>query len=204
MTGEETEGDLSKLIYDLPEYFMMTWKELMGMTSTVGSNDTRDCKDDSNSNRESNNNEDYNSQYSDDDWGAPLSDREDDDEGPFYEDHFNDGVDYYDEDIEDDAESKPINIDSGVESEEYGLENMLEVAGKEVEESINIDYDDYPFGRPSNWSYITNGSSRSDPCYDKHGRENLELGSFHNSELGSLTPYTGEEDDIHARLATLD
>ena len=30
------------------------------------------------------------------------------------------------------------------------------------------------------------------------------LKSFHNLELGSLTLYTGEEDDIDARLATLD
>ena len=42
------------------------------------------------------------------------------------------------------------------------------------------------------------------PRYDKHGREILELGLFHNSKLGSLTLYTKEEDDIDARLATLD
>ena len=30
------------------------------------------------------------------------------------------------------------------------------------------------------------------------------MGSFHNSELGSLTPYTEEDDDIDARLANLD
>ena len=36
MTEEEGENDSSKLIYDLPECFMMTWEELMGMTSTVG------------------------------------------------------------------------------------------------------------------------------------------------------------------------
>ena len=30
------------------------------------------------------------------------------------------------------------------------------------------------------------------------------MGSFHNSELGSLTPYTEEEDGIDARLAILD
>ena len=40
--------------------------------------------------------------------------------------------------------------------------------------------------------------------YDKHGREIPELGSFHNSELGSLIPYTKEEDDINARLTALD
>ena len=38
----------------------------------------------------------------------------------------------------------------------------------------------------------------------KHGREIPKLGSFHNSKLGSLTTYTKEEDDIDARLATLD
>ena len=74
----------------------------------------------------------------------------------------------------------------------------------EEKESNNIDYDDYLYGHPSNWSYITNVSLRSGPRYDKHGRNILELGSFHNLELGSLTPYTKEEDDIDARLATLD
>ncbi|KAL0015702.1 hypothetical protein SO802_002771 [Lithocarpus litseifolius] len=49
----------------------------------------------------------------------------------------------------------------------------------------------------------SNSDSES-PQYDKHGREILELGSFHNSELSSLTPYTEEEDDIDARLAALD
>ena len=61
-----------------------------------------------------------------------------------------------------------------------------------------------PMGRPSNWICITDVSSRLGPRYDKHGREILELGSFHNSELGSLTPYIEEKDDIDARLATLD
>ena len=36
MTEEESEEDLSELIYDLPECFMMTWEELMGMMSTTG------------------------------------------------------------------------------------------------------------------------------------------------------------------------
>ena len=53
-------------------------------------------------------------------------------------------------------------------------------------------------------SCIIDGSSRLGPRYDKHGREIPELGSFHNSKLGSLTPYIKEEDDIDARLATLD
>ena len=36
MIEEESKEDPSKLIYDLPECFMMTWEELMGMTSTAG------------------------------------------------------------------------------------------------------------------------------------------------------------------------
>ena len=35
MSKEEKEEDPSKLIYDLPECFMMTWEELMGMTSAA-------------------------------------------------------------------------------------------------------------------------------------------------------------------------
>ena len=36
MTEEETEGDPSELIYDLPKCFIMTWEELIGMTSAAG------------------------------------------------------------------------------------------------------------------------------------------------------------------------
>ena len=46
---------------------------------------------------------------------------------------------------------------------QYRLINVLEVAGEEVEKANNIDYDDHPYGRPSNWSCITDISSRSDP-----------------------------------------
>ena len=85
---------------------------------------------------------------------------------------------------------------------------MLEAVGDEVEaedeEGDDINYDDYPYGRPSDWICIIDVNSRLGPRYDKHGREILKLGSFHNSELGSLTPYIEEEDDIDARLATLD
>ena len=35
MTKEENKEDLSSLIYDLPECFMMTWEELMDKTSTT-------------------------------------------------------------------------------------------------------------------------------------------------------------------------
>ena len=36
MTKEESEKDPSELVCDLLECFMMTWEELMGMTSTAG------------------------------------------------------------------------------------------------------------------------------------------------------------------------
>ena len=36
MFEEEGEKDPSKLIDDLPECFMVTWEELMGMMSAVG------------------------------------------------------------------------------------------------------------------------------------------------------------------------
>ena len=38
MTEEESEMDPSEFIYDLPVCFMITWEELMGMTSTTGYN----------------------------------------------------------------------------------------------------------------------------------------------------------------------
>ena len=98
-------------------------------------------------------------------------------------------------------------MENSTESDEYELENALEAVGEEVEiedeKADDMDYDDYPYERPSDWSCITDVSSRSDPRYDKHGREIPKLGSFHNSELGSLTPYTEEEDDTNARLAIL-
>ena len=171
-------------------------------SSDSNSSDTRDGEDDNNSYSDSNNSEDYDSQDSGSDWGEPPSDREDEDVGLFYEDHSNNDVDYYHRDIEDDAKAEPINMENGTESEEYELENVLE--GEEFEEANNIDYDDYPNRQPLDWSYIIDGSLRLGPQYKKHGKEILELRSFHNSELGSLTPYTEEEDDIDARLATLD
>ena len=36
MTEEESKEDSSELIYDLPKCFMMTWEELMDMTSATG------------------------------------------------------------------------------------------------------------------------------------------------------------------------
>ena len=161
-------------------------------SSDNSSSDNGDGEDDTNSDSESNDSKDYDSQYSGTDWGEPPSDKEDKDVGLFYEDCFNDDVDYYDKDIEDNIEVEPIDMGSDVKSEEFGLENVLESIRKEVEETNNVDYDDCPYGHPSDWSCITDGSSRSGPRYDKHGREILELESFHNSELGSLAPYIEE------------
>ena len=158
---------------------------------------------DGNSDSESNNSEDYDSQYSGNDWGEPPSDREYEDKGLYYKD-YDDDVDHYDEDIEDDAEAELIDMGSDVGSGQYRLINLLEDAGEEIEQANDVDYDDYPYGRLSDWSYITNVNSRSGPRYDKHGRKILELGSFHNLELGSLTLYTEEEDDINVRLVVLD
>ncbi|KAK9997905.1 hypothetical protein SO802_017508 [Lithocarpus litseifolius] len=76
-------------------------------------------------------------------------------------DHSDDGVDYYDGDIEDDAEVEPINMENGTENEEYELENVLDAVREEVEEADNIDYDDYTHRRPSDWSCITDASSKS-------------------------------------------
>ena len=67
-----------------------------------------------------------------------------------------------------------------------------------------MDYNGYPYRHPSDWSCITDVSSRSSPRYDKHGREIPELGSYYDSELGSPTLNTEEEDDLDARLAALD
>jgi len=36
MTEEESKEDPFELIYDLPECFMMTWEELIDMTSATG------------------------------------------------------------------------------------------------------------------------------------------------------------------------
>ena len=71
-------------------------------------------------------------------------------------------------------------------------------------EVVGGDYDEYTYGRPSDWSYITDVSSKSGPQYDKYGREISKLGLFHNSKFDSLIAYTDEEDDIDTRLATLD
>ena len=77
-------------------------------------------------------------------------------------------------------------------------------ARKENGQANDVDYDGYPYRHPLDWSCITDVSSRSDPRYDKHGREIPELGSYYDSELGSPTLNTEEEDDLDARLAALD
>ena len=91
-------------------------------SSDSSSSGNGDSKDDSNSDSESNNSENYDSQYSGNNWCEPPNDREDEDVGPFYEDHSNDDVDYYDRDIKDDAEAEPIDMENGSESEENKLE----------------------------------------------------------------------------------
>ena len=113
-------------------------------------------------------------------------------------------MDYYDGDIKDDAEAEPIDMENGAESKENMLEPVQDKVEVKDEKADDIDYDDYPYGRPLNWRCITNVSSRLGPQYDKHGKEILELGSFHNLEFSPLTPYTEEKDDINARLATLE
>ena len=66
--------------------------------------------DDSNTNSDDNNNKNYDSLYSNDDWGELPSERD---------------VDYYDQDIEDDIEA---NRWSDTDSDQYRLINVLENA----------------------------------------------------------------------------
>ncbi|KAK4581479.1 hypothetical protein RGQ29_024918 [Quercus rubra] len=70
-------------------------------SSNSSSNDSGPDDDDSNTDSDDNNSRSYDSLFSGDDWGEPLSDKEDEDANPFYEEYDSD-VDYYDEDIEDD------------------------------------------------------------------------------------------------------
>ena len=81
---------------------------------------------------------------------------------------------------------------------------MLENAREDNAQANQIYHDEYPYGHLSNWSDITNVSSRFGLRYDKHGREVPELGSYYDLEPSTPTLYTKEEDDINARLATLD
>ncbi|KAL0004789.1 hypothetical protein SO802_012350 [Lithocarpus litseifolius] len=104
-------------------------REAPGDDDEGSSSKSDSSSDSSSSDSESNNSEDYDSQYSGNDWGEPPSDREDED---------------------DDAEAEPIDMENGTENEESELENVLEAVGEEVEEANNIDYDDYLYGHPSN------------------------------------------------------
>ena len=110
-------------------------------------------------------------------------------------------MDYYDEDIEDYAEA---NRWSDTDSDQYRLINVLENAREENAQANQMYHDEYPYGHLSDWSDITNVSSRSGPRYDKHGKEVPELGSYYDSEPSSPTSRTKDEDDIDARLVALD
>ena len=175
--------------------------------SNNSSSDNRDSGDNNSSDSDNSSSEDYDSQYSGNDRGKPPDDSEDEDVIFFYEEHFDDDVDYYDGDVEDDIEAMYVDIENDIEAENVDIKDDVEVEDEKVEEGVEaegINYDKYPYGRPLDWSCITDFNSISGPRYDKHGREIPELGSFHNSKHSSLTPYTKEEDDIDARLTTLD
>ena len=109
-------------------------------------------------------------------------------------------MDYYDHDIEYDVEA---NRWSNTDNDQYRLINVLEDAREEDAQANQMYHDEYPYGHLSDWSDITNVSSRFGPRYDNHGREVLELGSYNESEPSTLTLHTVEDDDIDARLAAL-
>ena len=139
-------------------------------SSDSSSSDSGHDDDDNNTNSKSNNSRNYDSLYND--CGELPSDRKDEDADLFYEE-YDDDVDYYDENIEDDDKA---NRWSDTDSDQYRLISVLEDAREENGQANDVDYDDYPYGRPSNWSYITDVSSRFGSQYDKHGREIPELG----------------------------
>ena len=59
--------------------------------------------------------------------------------------------------------------------------------------------------RPLEWSCITDVNSRWGPHYDNHGKEIPWVRVIQGQgQVLIITPYTEEEDDIDARLATLD
>ena len=103
---------------------------------------------------------------------------------------------YYDEDIEDDAKA---NRWSDTNSDQYRLINMLENAREE-----NAHANQMYHGHLSDWNDITNVNSRYGPRYDKQGREVPKLGSYYDLEPSSPILHIEEEDDIDARLATLE
>ncbi|KAK9991583.1 hypothetical protein SO802_026568 [Lithocarpus litseifolius] len=126
----------------------------------------------SNSSSDSNSSDDGHSDDDNNNDSEPPSDREDEDAELYYEEY--DDVDYYDEDIKDDAEA---NRWSDTDTDQYKLINILEDVVEEVEQANDVDYDDYPYRRPSDWRCITDVNLRSGPQYDKHGREIPKLGS---------------------------
>ena len=83
-------------------------------------------------------------------------------------------MDDYDGDIENGDEAEPIDMEDGTKAK--SKENDQEAKGEverddvevedeevEVAKANDIDYDDYPYGQPSDWSYIANVNSRSGP-----------------------------------------
>ena len=136
-------------------------------SSDNSSNDSGHDDDDSSTNSDDNSNRSYDSLYGGDDWGEPPSNREDEDADLFYEEYDSD-VDYYDRDIKDDAEA---NRWSDTDSDQYRLINELENAKEENAQANQMYHDEYPYGYLSDWSDITNVSSRSSPRYNKHERE---------------------------------
>ena len=168
-------------------------------SSDNSNNDNGHGDDDSSTNGDDNSNGSYDSPYSGDDWGEPPNDREDEDANLFYEEYDSD-VDYYDQDIKDDTET---NRWSDTNSNQYRLINVLEDAREENAQANQMHHKEYPYGHLSDWSDITNVSSRFGPRYDNHGREVLELGLYYGSEPSPLTLHTIEDDDIDARLAAL-
>ncbi|KAK9986684.1 hypothetical protein SO802_031635 [Lithocarpus litseifolius] len=121
-------------------------------SSDSNSNDSGHDDDDSNSRS-------YDSPYSGDDWGEPPSDKEDKDVDLFYEEYGSD-VDYYDEVIKDGAEA---NRWSDIDNDQYMLINVLENAREENAQANEMYHDKYPYRHLSDWSDITNVSSRSSP-----------------------------------------
>ena len=148
-----------------------------GNEDNDGEESDNEDNDSEESDSEDNDSQDNDSKDNSDDRGEATSDENRGGEGEngeaFNEENSYEGEDYYYEDIEDD------------------------------EEVVRGDYDEYPYRRPLDWSYITDVSPKSGPRYDKYGHEISKLGSFHNSEFGLLTTYIDEEDDIDARLALL-
>ena len=106
--------------------------------SDSNSNHSGPDDDDSNTDSDDNSSRSYDSLFSGDDWGEPLSDREDEAANPFYEEYDSD-VDYYDEDIEDDVEA---NRWSNTNSDQYRLINVLENARKENAQANQMYHDE--------------------------------------------------------------